>query len=212
MPVTPSQASSTAPKPAELTRAPGFADTFLPDGKAPQAGSAVLRSQRSADTLERLARAGLDDFYRGELARSDRARPARASAARWRSTTCAAHRADSSTPLTLQHSLGTAVQHDAADAGPGVAADPGHARPRSRSRRTDRSSAEFVHACVEATKQAFSMRDRYIADPRYMTRRRRRRLLRAAAFDAQLARESTSARGAVGRHGGRGRATRSGWA
>ena len=35
--------------------------------------------------------------------------------------------------------------------------------------RTGPASPEFVHLCVEATKQAFSIRDTYIEDPRYMT-------------------------------------------
>jgi gamma-glutamyltranspeptidase/glutathione hydrolase len=38
-----------------------------------------------------------------------------------------------------------------------------------RVRKTGPSSPEFVHLCVEAAKQAFAVRDRYIEDPRYMT-------------------------------------------
>ncbi len=46
---------------------PGFADAFLLDGQVPREGQ-VLRQPALADTLERLGAAGLDDFYRGELA------------------------------------------------------------------------------------------------------------------------------------------------
>jgi gamma-glutamyltranspeptidase/glutathione hydrolase len=31
-------------------------------------------------------------------------------------------------------------------------------------------SAEYVHHCVEATKQAFKIRDQFVTDPAYMTR------------------------------------------
>ena len=48
--------------------APGFSDTFLVDGAPPPVG-ALLRQPVLGDTLAHLARAGLDDFYRGELAR-----------------------------------------------------------------------------------------------------------------------------------------------
>ncbi len=47
---------------------PGWADTFLVDGEAPAPGS-LFKQPALAETLERLAKAGLDDFYRGELAR-----------------------------------------------------------------------------------------------------------------------------------------------
>jgi gamma-glutamyltranspeptidase/glutathione hydrolase len=46
---------------------PGFAETFLPDGKAPSKGD-LFRSPGLADTLEALAEEGRDAFYRGRLA------------------------------------------------------------------------------------------------------------------------------------------------
>src|SRR5262249_14531397 len=52
----------------ELKDVPGFAETFLIDGKpAPQ--GARLNPAALAATLEQLAHAGLDDFYRGDIAR-----------------------------------------------------------------------------------------------------------------------------------------------
>ena len=47
---------------------PGFAATYLIDGKAPPTG-ALFRNPALAGTLARLGRDGLDDFYRGALAR-----------------------------------------------------------------------------------------------------------------------------------------------
>lgn len=52
-----------------LNALPGFRAAFLePDGTAPAAG-AVMRCERLADTLDHLASAGLDDFYRGDVGR-----------------------------------------------------------------------------------------------------------------------------------------------
>ena len=48
--------------------APGFLQAFLVDGKPPEAG-ARLKQSAFADTLEHLAQAGLDDFYRGDVGR-----------------------------------------------------------------------------------------------------------------------------------------------
>jgi gamma-glutamyltranspeptidase len=51
-----------------LQQAPGFATRFLVDGKFPEAGS-TRRAEKLSDTLHQLAHAGLDDFYRGDVAR-----------------------------------------------------------------------------------------------------------------------------------------------
>ena len=66
--VTQSQARLTAEKLAELKDVPGFAQTFLPDGKPPEAGT-TLQQTALAATLDHLAHAGLDDFYRGDVGR-----------------------------------------------------------------------------------------------------------------------------------------------
>jgi gamma-glutamyltranspeptidase/glutathione hydrolase len=47
---------------------PGFAETYLQDGKLPAAGTTVS-VPRLADMLDHLAAAGLDDFYRGDVGR-----------------------------------------------------------------------------------------------------------------------------------------------
>ena len=66
--VAKSQSQLTTEKLAELKDVPGFATTFLADGKPPKAG-AVLKQTALASTLEHLARAGLADFYRGDVGR-----------------------------------------------------------------------------------------------------------------------------------------------
>ncbi|WP_341990960.1 gamma-glutamyltransferase [Azorhizobium sp. AG788] len=67
VPVTASQVQLTTDKLAELKDVPGFADAFLVDGAPPKLGH-VQRAERLADTLEHLGRAGLEDFYRGDVA------------------------------------------------------------------------------------------------------------------------------------------------
>lgn len=53
---------------AALYEAPGYAATYLADGKLPAAGM-VRRFPALAATLEHLGQAGLDDFYRGDIGR-----------------------------------------------------------------------------------------------------------------------------------------------
>ncbi len=48
---------------------PGFSDTFLPGGEAPDTGD-VFRNPRLAATYERIAAGGRDAFYKGEIART----------------------------------------------------------------------------------------------------------------------------------------------
>ena len=47
----------------------GFADTYMPGGRAPVKGE-VFRNPRLADTLEAIAEGGRDAFYEGDIARA----------------------------------------------------------------------------------------------------------------------------------------------
>lgn len=51
-----------------LLEQPGFASAYLSDGK-PMAAGALRKAEALAATLEQLSRAGLKDFYRGDVAR-----------------------------------------------------------------------------------------------------------------------------------------------
>ena len=165
IPVTVSQSVLTAAKLGELHAQPGFAETFLDAGGVPAAGSRFFQT-RLADTLERIAKAGTADFYRGELAQSltgDLARVGSPLVAR----DLAAHRAQLVDPLQLAHSAGTL--HNMTPPTQGVVSllilgilDALHIRD------VPQGSADYVHLCVEATKQAFHVRDRHVTDPRYM--------------------------------------------
>jgi gamma-glutamyltranspeptidase/glutathione hydrolase len=166
MVVTQSQTRCTAAKLAELVDVAGFGERFLVNGQAP-AGGSLLKQPHIAATLRQLVKNGLNDFYDGELARSI----AGDLAALGSPVTLAdleGHTAELRAPVVLKHSLGMLYNMAPPTQGTislmilgildrlalaGVAAD----------------SADHVHLAVEATKQAFMVRDRCITDPAYMT-------------------------------------------
>ena len=72
--VTRSQERLTLESFEALESAPGFAKTFLVDGRVPAIGT-VLKQEALAATLEQLAHAGLHDFYRKDKGRQRYFRP-----------------------------------------------------------------------------------------------------------------------------------------
>ena len=162
IPVTASQARTTLAKMAELRDQPGFAETFLPGGRAPVAGQRFVQP-RLAHTLKRLAGDGLDSFYRGSLA-ADIAADLRAVGAPVGAADLAQYRAQCVTPLHYSHGCGELFNMTLPTQGVvslailGIAEHAGLARVAPE-------SADYVHVLVEATKQAFSLRDRHVADP-----------------------------------------------
>ncbi len=71
----------------ELCAAPGFAASFLTDGKLPKLAGAKLKQAALAGMIEHLGRAGFDDFYRGDVGREIAADLASRSAAPSRART-----------------------------------------------------------------------------------------------------------------------------
>ena len=161
--VTRSQARLTAEKLAELKDVTGFAQTFLLDSKPPDVG-ATLKQPALAATLDHLAHAGLDDFYRGDVGREiagdlDRVGSpvTRADLERCRATLAQ--------PLSV-----------ALDAGSAFNAPPPTQGLASliilalfeRLRVPESEGFEHIHGLVEATKRTFAARDRVISDPDYL--------------------------------------------
>lgn len=158
--VTRSQHGLTTEKLAELKDVPGFAATFLEaDGKVPAAG-AVLRYERLADTLEQLAGAGLEDYYRGDVGREIATDLERAGSPVTRAD-LEAFRAITRAPLRVKlanmelwssppptQGLATLLILSIFDR-LGVAQPEGFAH---------------VHGLIEATKRAFLVRDRIVTD------------------------------------------------
>lgn len=163
--VTRSQSATTGAKLGGLRGQPGFDEAYLVDGRAPLEGTRFIQA-RMAATLERLARAGLDDFYRGELARSI-ARDLAANGSPVALADLQAHRAQWREPLALRHSLGTVYNLPPPTQGLASLLILG-ILDRLPLARTDPLGADYVHYCVEAVKQAFGVRDRQVTDPAYM--------------------------------------------
>ncbi len=120
-------AGLTAAVADELKLVPGFAQTFLLDGKVPAVGQ-VLRQGALAATLEQLAHVGLADFYRGDVAREVAADLERVGSPVTRAD-LARSNATLAEPLSVTLRRRHDLQHPAADAGSGVADDPRFVRP-----------------------------------------------------------------------------------
>jgi oxamate amidohydrolase len=162
--VTRSQAALTSQKLAELKDVPGFARTFLIDGKAPEAG-ARLKQGAFADTLDHLAHAGLDDFYRGDVGRELAADLARIGSPVTRAD-LADLRATVDEPLSVATQAGTLFNTPPPTQG---LASLMILALFERLRVREAESFDHVHGLIEATKRAFRVRDRVIADPDRMT-------------------------------------------
>jgi len=158
--VTRSQARLTTDHLAELKDAPGFARTFLADGKPPDAGT-TLRQAALAATLEQLARAGLDDFYRGDVGHELAADLARIGSPVTRAD-LTQHRASLAEPLSV--TLATGTLYNTPPPTQGLASLMILAL-FERLRAGQAESFEHVHGLVEATKRAFRLRDRIVTDP-----------------------------------------------
>lgn len=166
VPVTRSQSSCTASRVGELAGISGYADAFLPGGAAPETG-VRFRQPRMAATLDHLSRVGLSDYYRGDLARS-LARDLAAAGSPIALDDLQQHQAVWKTPLSMAHSLGTLYNMPPPTQGLVSLLILGQLDRLFDAQAMEPLGASYVHACVEATKQAFAIRDTRITDPRWM--------------------------------------------
>ncbi len=155
---------NTAAKRAELEDVPGFAEVYLPKG-APLPIGARLVQDRIARTLERIAEAGPEDFYRGDLAAS-MARDLEAAGSPLRLSDLRDHRAEAVEALSVM--VGGHRVYNMPPPTQGLASlmllalyDPIRADAPE--------SFDFVHRLVECTKAAFRVRNDKVGDPAYMS-------------------------------------------
>jgi len=158
--VAKSQARLTAEKLSELKTVPGFAETFLPDGKPPEAGT-KLKQSALAFTLDHLARNGLQDFYRGDVGREIAADLEKIGSPVTRDDLRHYH-ASIAEPLSVTLNAGTIYNTPPPTQG---LASLIILALYERLRVREAESFEFAHGLVEATKRAFRVRDRVVADP-----------------------------------------------
>ena len=158
--VTRSQAALTSEKLGEFKEVPGFAAAFLSDGKPPKEGD-TLKQIALAATLDQLANAGLDDFYRGDVGREIAADLERIGSPVTREDLRRYHAAVKE-PLSVTLDVGTVFNTPAPTQG---LASLLILALYQRLRVTEAEGFDFAHGLVECTKRAFRVRDRYVTDP-----------------------------------------------
>ena len=162
-PVSQSQNANTQAKCEELGDFEGFVECFLRDGRAPAIGS-VFRQPALGRTLRRLGESGLDDFYRGKLARVLGAELSRAGSP-ITIHDFERHQPQEVSPLAISLSKGTVYNLPPPTQGLASLIILGLFE---RLGCETAEGFEYLHGLVEATKCAFRVRDAHITDPAYM--------------------------------------------
>jgi gamma-glutamyltranspeptidase/glutathione hydrolase len=172
VPVSRSLAETFCAKSAELEIVPGFSAAFA----AARRRGATLRQPRLAALLKRLARVGLEDFYRGEAAQRIAADLQQAGSPLLLQD-LEAYRAKRVEPLSLK--ISDAVLYNLPPPSQGLTSLIilglfGRLGVR------EGESFAHLHGLIEATKQAFLIRDAVVGDPAAMPSDPARHLTEAA--------------------------------
>jgi gamma-glutamyltranspeptidase / glutathione hydrolase len=163
--VSPTIAGQWAKQVPELKVQPGFAEAFMPAGRAPAPGER-FRFPDHAATLEKIAATKGEAFYRGELAERIEANAKRHDGA-MRVSDLAAHVSDWTAPLEIGY-RGYTI-HELPPNGQGIVALMALGMLSEfdvRSLPVD--SADSVHLQIEAVKLAFADAFAYVADLEHM--------------------------------------------
>ena len=150
----------------ELKGHPGFAEAFMPNGRAPKAGERFVNTPL-ARSLRMIAESRGEAFYRGELAERISSFAKKHGSA-LTADDLAAHKNDWCG--TISQSIGDVTLHEIPPNGQGIAAlmalgllrhlDIGNLDP---------DGAESQHLQIEAMKLAFADVNRFVGDPSSMT-------------------------------------------
>lgn len=145
-----------------LSQYPSSTATYLPDGKAPQAGD-VHRQPNLAETFKLLAAEGRDAFYRGEIARRI-VEFSQENGGFFRLEDFASHTTEWVEPIRADYHGHTILELP--PNGQGITALLAlNVLEGFDIAAMDYGSTAYYHLLIEATKQAFADRSRYIADP-----------------------------------------------
>jgi gamma-glutamyltranspeptidase/glutathione hydrolase len=163
--VSPTVAAQWAAQVPLFRSQPGFAETFMPGGRAPKPGQLVTFADHAA-TLEKIAASNGEAFYRGELAAKLEAH-ATAHGGAMRAGDLAAHRAD--WVGTTAGSYRGYTIHEIPPNGQGIVA----LLALGILEQFDMASlpvdsADSVHLQIEAVKLAFADAQTFVADIDYM--------------------------------------------
>ncbi|MFL6564266.1 MAG: gamma-glutamyltransferase family protein [Burkholderiales bacterium] len=149
----------------ELKNQPGFAEAFMPNGRAPRPGERFTWKSH-ADVLETIAETRGEAFYRGPIAEGIEAH-ARKHDAAMRAADFAAHKSDWVTPLEMDYRGYTL--HEIPPNGQGIVALIALGMLEQfdlRSHPVD--GADSIHLQIEAIKLAFADAWRYVGDIDHM--------------------------------------------
>jgi oxamate amidohydrolase len=180
-PISTSEARGDPASDPDLVAAPGFAEAFLVEGKRAEAGT-LRRAPRLADALEQLGRAGLDDFYRGDVGREIAADLERIGAPIVRED-LARYRAEWREPLSLRLKKATLFNTPAPTQGLAALMMLGLYERLAPGKPEGFAHA---HALIEAAKRAMAIRDQACVDFAHATHDFDA-LLSAANLDRQAA-------------------------
>jgi len=154
----------TREKLPELKNVPGFADTYLDSAGQVLAEGGILKQTALATTLERLADAGLDDYYRGDLART-LVKGFKDNGGLIRLADLEAYHALRTKPLSVELDCGRL--YNMPPPTQGVSALMILAL-FERLGVEEGETFAHVHGVVEATKRAFLLRNAHVTDPAHM--------------------------------------------
>lgn len=168
--VTDNQARTTADKATDLLADTGFSDVYLPGGKAPERG-ALMRQSALGDTLDQLARDGLQSYYTGDIAHTHAAF-LDAAGSPLRFDDFASYAARQVTPLSVETSAGRL--YNMIPPTQGISSLMILAlfdRLVEQWGVPEADGFAHLHGLVEATKRAFLMRNAELGDLDGMTER-----------------------------------------
>ena len=161
--VTRNQSVTTADKLDGLRDVSGFADIYLQNGEAPETGCRLVQ-EALGRTLAAIAESGSETYYRGDIARVH-ARFLETEGSPLRFGDFSAYRASIEKPLEMTTSVGTLYNVGPPTQGMSSLAILGIFDQLGI---TGAESYDHVHGIVEATKQAFIIRNAELGDPAAM--------------------------------------------
>ncbi|MEA2383725.1 MAG: gamma-glutamyltranspeptidase / glutathione hydrolase [Solirubrobacteraceae bacterium] len=147
----------------DLVADPALADLFLDERLEPIAPGQLLHQSRLVRTLERIATAGADDLYRGELA-DEVDRAVRAGGGLLRAADLAAYRPAWVQPIRARHRGLDVLTTPPNSQGITALLMLNHMAAEAR----EPGTVEYVTSLVEAKRHAFALRDSYVTDPACM--------------------------------------------
>ena len=163
-PVSPVIADAWGRAAPRLQKYPGFADVFMPGGKAPRAGE-IFKNPALGKTLRLLADKGRDAYYKGPVAQA-LVKFSRANGGYWEMEDFAAAKVTWDEPISTDY-RGYTV-YELPPPGQGLAAlQLLNMLEGFDLKSMGRGSPDFWHVMVEAKKLAFADRARYYADPAF---------------------------------------------